>query len=50
MLHASLRKLPPRRWDKYTAADLRQFLLQRLEEHLERKLVTAGMLAELTID
>lgn len=47
MLHVSLRKLTPRQWDRRIAADLRQFLLQRLEEHLERKLVTAPMLAEL---
>jgi DNA repair protein RecO (recombination protein O) len=47
MLGASLRKigLPP--WDNKTAADLRHFLTQRLEDHLERKLVTAPMLAEL---
>lgn len=47
MLHASLRKLSARRWDRRTGADLRQFLWQRLEEHLERKLVTVPMLAEL---
>jgi DNA repair protein RecO (recombination protein O) len=47
MLDQSLRKLEPRRWDRATAADLRQFLIQRLEEHLERKLVTAPVLAEL---
>ena len=47
MLHTSLRKLEPRRWDKHTAADLRQFLTQQLEEHLERKLITAPLLAEL---
>ncbi len=47
MLGQSLRKLAPRRWDRATAGDLRQFLTQRLEEHLERKLVTAPMLAEL---
>ncbi len=47
MLRASLRKLAPRTWDGKTAADLRQFVVQRLEEHLERKLVTAPMLAEL---
>ncbi|HYM10569.1 MAG TPA: DNA repair protein RecO [Bryobacterales bacterium] len=47
MLHTSLRKMPPRQWDRHAAADLRQFLWQRLEEHLERKLVTVPMLAEL---
>src|SRR5437867_4098871 len=47
MLHASLRKLTARKWDRNVAADLRQFLTQRLEEALERKLVTAPVLAEL---
>src|SRR5262249_1626432 len=47
MLQTSLRKLPSRLWDQRTAADLRQFLVQRLEEHLERKLATAAVLAEM---
>jgi len=47
MLHNSLRRLTPRLWERSTAADLRQFLLQRLEEPLERKLVTAPLIAEL---
>jgi DNA repair protein RecO (recombination protein O) len=47
MLRHSLRSLGSRVWDRDTASDLRQFLLQRLEEHLERKLVTAPLLAEL---
>ncbi len=47
MLHTSLRKLAEHRWDKRTAMDLRQFLIQRLEEQFERKLVTAPMLAEI---
>jgi len=47
MLGAPLRRLAPRSWDRRTAADLRQFLTQRLEDHLERKLVTVPLLAEL---
>ena len=47
MLRTSLRKLAPRPWDRRTQADLRHFLTQRLEEHLERKLLTAPLLAEL---
>jgi len=47
MLRSSLRKLDSRAWDRNLAADLRQFLLQRLEEHLERRLITAPLLAEL---
>jgi DNA repair protein RecO (recombination protein O) len=31
-------------WPKARAADLRKFLLQTLERHIEKKLVTAGML------
>jgi DNA repair protein RecO (recombination protein O) len=47
MLHASLRKLAARGWDARTGAELRQFLWQRLEEHLERKLLTVPMLADI---
>ena len=35
-------------WPKAQAADLRKFLLQILERHIEKKLVTAGMLEKLT--
>jgi hypothetical protein len=31
-------------WPKAQAADLRKFLTQILQRHLEKKLVTAGML------
>lgn len=31
-------------WPKTQAADLRKFLIQILQRHLEKKLVTAGML------
>jgi len=31
-------------WPRQRAADLRRFLAQRIERHLEKKLVTAGML------
>ncbi len=34
-------------WPKAVCADLRKFLLQILERHIEKKLVTAGMLAEI---
>ncbi len=34
-------------WPKSRAADLRKFLVQILERHLEKKLVTAGMLAKM---
>src|SRR5271163_3676264 len=35
-------------WPKAVAADLRKFLLQILERHLEKKLVTAGMLEKMS--
>ena len=47
MLRVSLRKLALPPWDHKTAVDLRQFLTQRLEENLERKLITAPVLAQL---
>lgn len=34
-------------WPKVVAADLRKYLLQILERHLEKKLVTAGMLEKI---
>jgi DNA repair protein RecO (recombination protein O) len=34
-------------WPKAVGADLRKFLLQILERHIEKKLVTAGMLAKM---
>jgi DNA repair protein RecO (recombination protein O) len=35
-------------WGKAKAADLRKFLVQILERHIEKKLVTAGMLEKLS--
>lgn len=34
-------------WPKPVAADLRKFLIQTLERHIEKKLVTAGMLEKI---
>jgi DNA repair protein RecO (recombination protein O) len=34
-------------WPKQRGADLRRFVAQRIERHIEKKLVTAGMLAKL---
>ena len=33
-------------WDQTTAADLRRFLVQQIEEHVERRLVTAPIMEE----
>ncbi len=35
-------------WSKAKAADLRKFLLQSLQRHIEKKLVTAGMLEKIS--
>ena len=34
-------------WPRQRAADLRRFLAQRIEQHIEKKLVTAGMLEKI---
>ena len=41
----ALRQTP---WPKSRGADLRKFVMQILERHLEKKLVTAGMLEKLS--
>lgn len=47
MLAASLADIPAEGWQKSTADDLRRFLGQQLERHLERRLVTRRQLNEL---
>jgi DNA repair protein RecO (recombination protein O) len=47
MLRAPLESLSRQRWSRAQAADLRKFLLQTLERHIEKKLVTAGMLEKI---
>lgn len=44
MLHTPIAELHRQDWERETAADLRRFLVQRIEEHIERKLVTAPLL------
>jgi DNA repair protein RecO (recombination protein O) len=44
MLRAPLESLSRQVWSQAEAADLRKFLLQSLERHIEKKLVTVGML------
>lgn len=39
--------LAPRQWTRETAADLRRFLVRRIEEHIERRLITAPLLESL---
>jgi len=47
MRATSLPNIPAEGWSKRCAADLRKFLWQTLERHLERRLVTRGQLEEL---
>jgi hypothetical protein len=44
MLTAPLSKIKASTLPDSTGADLRKFLLQTLERHIEKKLVTRGML------
>jgi len=44
MLRTALPKLPEREWNRETARDLRRFLDQRLESHIERRLKTLRVL------
>ncbi len=46
MLRQPVARLAPRVWAQATAADLRRFLVQQIEEHAERRLVTAPLLEE----
>jgi DNA repair protein RecO (recombination protein O) len=44
MLRMPVADFPHEGWQKETAAALRRFLVQRIEEHIERKLITAAIL------
>jgi DNA repair protein RecO (recombination protein O) len=44
ILHTPIGQLPPRAWSQTTAADLRRFLAQQIETHIERKLITVSVL------
>jgi DNA repair protein RecO (recombination protein O) len=50
MFRAPVEGLAGARWPKSQATDLRKFLIQILQRHLERKLVTAGMLEKLRVE
>lgn len=47
MLRTALPQLPERAWDRDTARDLRRFLNQRLESHIEKRLKTLRVLDHL---
>jgi DNA repair protein RecO (recombination protein O) len=44
MFRAPVESFAGKPWQKAQAADLRKFLIQTLQRHIEKKLVTAGML------
>jgi DNA repair protein RecO (recombination protein O) len=44
MFRAPVERFAEMRWPKSQGADLRKFLIQILQRHIEKKLVTAGML------
>ncbi|MBZ5724096.1 MAG: DNA repair protein RecO [Acidobacteriia bacterium] len=46
MLRLPVTNLAPRAWAQATVADLRRFLVQQIEEHAERRLLTAPLLEE----
>ena len=47
MFRAPVESFTGAAWPKSRAADLRKFLVQTLERHIEKKLVTAGMLEKI---
>ncbi len=47
MFRAPIDKFAGNPWPRPVGADLRRFLAQRIERHIERKLVTAGMLEKI---
>ena len=48
MFRASVESFTGAGWPKAKASDLRKFLMQTLERHIEKKLVTAGMLERIS--
>jgi DNA repair protein RecO (recombination protein O) len=48
MFRAPLEKFTDGAWPRKRGQDLRKFLAQRIERHIERKLVTAGMLEKIS--
>ncbi len=44
MLRSHIAELPARVWNKDTALDLRRFLIRLMEEHVERRFHTPGLL------
>ena len=49
ILRRPVAQLGETNWTQSTAADLRRFLVQQMESHAERRLITAPMLEGLTL-
>jgi len=49
MFRVPLAKLSDSAWEKNRAADLRKFLIQTLQRHIEKKFVTAAMLEKISV-
>jgi DNA repair protein RecO (recombination protein O) len=49
MFRAPVENLTGTPWPKTRGADLRKFLIQILQRHIEKKFVTAGMLEKISI-
>lgn len=47
MLYTPISNLTERQWTRDTASDLRHFLVRRIEEHIERRLLTVPLLETL---
>jgi DNA repair protein RecO (recombination protein O) len=47
MFRSPLNRLKDEPWKRSRGADLRRFLSQRIERHIEKKLVTAAMLEKI---
>lgn len=47
MLTTPIHQLQPREWTRFTARDLRRFLVSTVENHIERRLITASLLESL---
>ena len=47
MLRSRVSEFAEFEWPKVLGADLRKFLIQILERHIEKKMVTAGMLEKM---
>jgi DNA repair protein RecO (recombination protein O) len=48
MLRKPVKELARTDWEQRTATDLRRFLVQQMESHVERRLITAPMLEEVS--